>query len=64
MATFKRGVLSSVGAPGADRTELEAQAYERCVDTGEAAVGRARFQQARAKEALSGWGPLQLGEDA
>lgn len=63
LAAFKRGVLASVGQSGAVRTEVEATAYERCVDSGEAAVGRARFGQARKGEDLSDWGPLDLGVD-
>ncbi|MCB9776993.1 MAG: enoyl-CoA hydratase/isomerase family protein [Alphaproteobacteria bacterium] len=44
VAAFKQGVLDSVGVPAADRVEGEARAYERCVDHGDAAVGRAGFK--------------------
>lgn len=61
VAAFKRALLESVGASGLHRAELEARAYERCVDAGEAAIGRAHF-----KEIVSGgaptWGPLRLPE--
>lgn len=57
VAAFKRGVLASVGRGGPERTEVEAAAYERCVDTGEAAVGRARF--GKTGDGLPEWGPLQ-----
>jgi enoyl-CoA hydratase/carnithine racemase len=61
VAMFKRALLESVGSSGLHRAELEARAYERCVDAGEAAIGRASF-----KEILSGgvpgWGPLRLPE--
>ncbi len=63
VAAFKRGVLQSVGLAGSARTEVEAQAYERCVDSGEAGVGRSRFGQARKGEPLSEWGPLNTGDD-
>jgi enoyl-CoA hydratase/carnithine racemase len=58
VAAFKAGVLDSVGQSALGRSELEARAYEHCVDTGEAAIGRAAF-----KEILAGkradWGPLR-----
>lgn len=52
-AAFKTALLASQGLGYAARAELEAEAYEHCVDTGEAAIGRARFG---GKEALP-WGP-------
>ena len=60
VAAFKRGVLDAVGASGLHREELEARAYERCVDAGEAAVGRGAFKQILAGEAPV-WGRLKLG---
>lgn len=55
VAAFKRGVLASVGLSSEERREIEARAYELCVDRGEAARGRAAF-----KEILAGgdvdWG--------
>lgn len=44
VAAFKRGVLASVGQPAAARSEIEASAYELCVDSGDAAVGRENFK--------------------
>lgn len=58
VAAFKKGVLDSVGQPALARAETEARAYEHCVDTGEAAVGRAAFKQILAGEGAD-WGPLQ-----
>lgn len=43
MAAFKRAALAGLGRPGAERAEIESRAYEHCVDTGEAAVGRTHF---------------------
>lgn len=52
MAAFKQGVLASVGQPPELREEEEARAYEHCVDTGEAAVGRANFREILAGAAV------------
>jgi enoyl-CoA hydratase/carnithine racemase len=60
LAAFKRGVLAAIGANAADRTELEAVAYERCVDVGDAAIGRAGFAAIRAGEPVT-WSPRDLG---
>ena len=43
ISAFKRALLGSLGRDQEYREELEAQAYEHCVDTGEAAIGRANF---------------------
>jgi enoyl-CoA hydratase/carnithine racemase len=56
VAAFKRAVLDCVGAPPAARPELEAAAYERCVDSGEAAIGRAHFEVINAG-GTPPWGP-------
>ncbi len=56
VAAFKRAVLGSVGTDAATRQELEATAYEHCVATGEAAIGRANFSAIRAGEPVP-WGP-------
>lgn len=45
VAAFKAAVQASAGADR--RTELEAQAYEHCVDTGNAATGRSAFADIR-----------------
>lgn len=62
VAAFKEGVLAAVGREPEARAALEAQAYERCVDRGEAAIGRAHF-----KEILGGgtppWSPRSLPEE-
>ncbi|MBO84735.1 MAG: hypothetical protein CL927_05200 [Deltaproteobacteria bacterium] len=58
VAAFKAGVLASVGQSAIARSELEARAYEHCVDTGEAAIGRAAFKQILAGEPAA-WGPLR-----
>ena len=42
-----------------DRWEADARAHRER----EAAIGRARFGQARKQEPLSEWGPIQLGDD-
>ena len=59
VAAFKRGVLAAVGQPALARAELEARAYEHCVDTGEAAIGRAGFKAILRGEGAD-WGPLDL----
>ena len=58
ISAFKSALLASRGLEGKDRSILEAQAYEHCVDSGDAAVGRSHF-----KEIISGstapWQPFQ-----
>ena len=56
VAAFKQGVLESLGMDEGQRTELEARAYEVCVDSGEAAIGREHFKAITAGEAVE-WGP-------
>ena len=56
VAAFKQALLDGQGVPEAERLEHEAVAYERCVDTGEAAIGRSAFAQIRAGERPK-WGP-------
>jgi enoyl-CoA hydratase/carnithine racemase len=58
VAAFKAGVLSSLSLPDDERMELEAQSYELCVDSGEAAIGRASFKSITAGESVA-WGPLK-----
>ena len=55
-AAFKKGVLASLSMGEEERTELEARAYEHCVDTGEAAIGRANFKAITGGEHVE-WGP-------
>jgi len=42
-AAFKAALLATRGLGPDAAAEIEAQAYEHCVDSGEAAIGRARF---------------------
>ena len=57
IAAFKQALLSSRGREPQQRTELEAQAYEHCVSSGEAAIGRENFKSILAGEAVK-WGPF------
>lgn len=43
VAAFKAAALEAIGRDPSARRALEARAYEHCVDTGEAAIGRANF---------------------
>jgi enoyl-CoA hydratase/carnithine racemase len=43
VAAYKSAVLGTVGIPGAEREAVEAAAYEHCVDSGDAAIGREHF---------------------
>ena len=56
VAGFKQALLDGLGRSEAERIELESRAYERCVDSGEAAIGRAAFAQIRGGETPA-WGP-------
>ena len=47
VAAFKGALLDGLGRPESERLELERAAYERCVDAGEAARGRAAFEAIR-----------------
>lgn len=47
VAAFKRAVLTAIGKEGVLRSEEEARAYEHCVDSGDAAVGRRHFDEIR-----------------
>ena len=58
VAAFKRGALASVGLDPDARQEIEARAYEHCLDRGEAAIGRESFAAIRAGETPA-WGPLE-----
>ncbi len=48
VAAFKRGLLAALGQPEPQRLAIEAAAYDHCVATGEAAIGRAAFSAGRA----------------
>lgn len=56
VAAFKRGVLASVGRAAADRAEIEARAYELCLHSQEAAIGREHFKAITAGGEAA-WGP-------
>lgn len=55
IASFKQALLDGLGRSEPERIELESAAYERCVDAGEAAIGRASFAAIRAGE-IPEWG--------
>ena len=59
IAAFKRGILQSVGRPPAVRAEIEAQAYETCLDSGDAAIGRANFKAITKGQSVD-WNPRKL----
>ena len=63
LAAFKHAALDAVGKDHAERAEGEALAYEHCVDTGEAAVGRAAFDLIR-KGGTPNWHPRALPDVA
>lgn len=56
VAAYKRGLLAALGQPESERLHIESAAYERCVETGQAAIGRASFGAIRAGETPP-WGP-------
>ena len=56
LKAFKTALQKSRGMSQEKRHELEARAYERCVDLGEAAIGRENFDASRRGEAMP-WGP-------
>ena len=63
VAAYKRGLLAALGQPEAQRLAIERDAYELCVDTGEAAIGRASFSARRApgeSPAPAPWGARRL----
>jgi enoyl-CoA hydratase/carnithine racemase len=56
VGAFKHGLLASLSLDEASRQELEARAYELCVDTGEATIGRENFKAITSGETVV-WGP-------
>ena len=56
VGAFKQGLLACLSMNETDRQELEAQAYELCVDTGEAQIGRDNFKAITSGEGVQ-WGP-------
>jgi enoyl-CoA hydratase/carnithine racemase len=59
VAAFKRALLATSGEDETARLERERAAYEVCVDSGEAAIGRSNFAAIRAGETPP-WGPRQI----
>ncbi len=55
IASFKQALLDGLGRSEPERVELESAAYERCVDSGEAGIGRAAFADIRAGKTPA-WG--------
>ena len=58
VAAFKNALLLSKGRNTEMRTNLESNAYEHCVNTGEAQVGRENFKKILSGEAIQ-WGAFQ-----
>lgn len=56
VGAFKSALIASIGRPGGEREALEAEAYELCVESGEAAIGRAHFKELTAGQPAP-WGP-------
>lgn len=59
IAAFKCAALQSVGLPPRARQHVEAKAYEHCLYTGQAAIGRENFAAIRQGEDVD-WGPRVL----
>lgn len=58
-ATFKKVVLSCLGEPVETRCEIEAQAYEHCVESGQAKIGRIAFDSIRQGKSVD-WGTKKM----
>lgn len=56
IAAFKAALIASIGQPSEDREHLEARAYELCLQSGQAAIGRKHFKEITAGEPVA-WGP-------
>ena len=54
-AAFKHALLHSKGQDTKSRTALEMHAYNHCVDTGEAQIGRQNFKKILQGEPVE-WG--------
>jgi enoyl-CoA hydratase/carnithine racemase len=59
IASYKAALLDGLGRCEAERIDLEEAAYERCVDLGEAAIGRASFAEIREGKTPA-WGKHRL----
>ncbi len=58
VAAFKAAALASIGLGPEERREVEARAYEHCVESGEAAIGREHFATLRQGGEVP-WGPMR-----
>ncbi len=56
IAAFKAALIAAIGEPASARERLEARAYELCVESGEAAIGRKHFKELTAGQPVR-WGP-------
>jgi len=56
VSAYKTALLAALGQDPADRQELEARAYELCLDSGDAAIGRENFKAITSGETIT-WGP-------
>ncbi|MBM4366538.1 MAG: enoyl-CoA hydratase/isomerase family protein [Deltaproteobacteria bacterium] len=56
VAAYKAAVLAALGQGTEARRDIEARAYEHCIDSGEAAVGRANFATITAGTGRAPWG--------
>ncbi len=56
VAAYKAAAIASIGQPEAVRRDIEARAYEHCVATGDAAVGRANFEAIVSGQGDVPWG--------
>jgi enoyl-CoA hydratase/carnithine racemase len=59
VASYKAALLDGLGRCEAERIDLEEAAYERCVELGEAAIGRASFAEIREGKTPA-WGKHRL----
>jgi enoyl-CoA hydratase/carnithine racemase len=59
VAAYKAALLDGLGRSEAERIDLEERAYERCVDSGEAAIGRSSFAEIREGKTPA-WGRHRL----
>lgn len=59
VAAYKLAAQNSLGRAEDERRRVEAEAYEHCVDSGEAAIGRANFAQIVAGEGGVPWGKFR-----
>lgn len=57
-SAFKKAAQRSMGCSEEERREIEAQAYDVCINSGEAAIGRANFKRIISGNAVT-WGKFQ-----